>query len=347
MARIRTIKPSFFTSPDMAELPIGTRLTFIGLWTHVDDHGRCADDSRIIKGHLWPLDDAYTSKKVEADLVLLAKKGHIERYTVADRHYLRVVKWHHQRVSHPTDSTIPAPPVRANGSHALANISTGGREIVARLPESLAEPPESLAEPPETFAPEVEVEVEGEQGSGSISSSSPLKLTTGAPELVDDDDRTPVEAPEATPWRSEATVWELTAAVAIDRLARGDLERRTTERGPVGDEASWLVRARETRMARHAKALQRLDLASFVGRVDVLVATLDPPRHAGGGGPLRQSLTSTEATQQAGRSLQEQHDKRRSNPCPECHGERFVSVDGEPDLMTQCPTCLGTGVDRG
>jgi len=39
MARIRTIKPSFFTSLTIADLGLAERLTFIGLWTHVDDEG--------------------------------------------------------------------------------------------------------------------------------------------------------------------------------------------------------------------------------------------------------------------------------------------------------------------
>ena len=57
MARIRSIKPEFFTSLTIADLTVEQRLTFIGLWTHVDDEGRCVDDSRLIKAAIWPLDD--------------------------------------------------------------------------------------------------------------------------------------------------------------------------------------------------------------------------------------------------------------------------------------------------
>lgn len=110
MARIRTIKPGFFSSLSIAELPIPTRLTFIGLWTYVDDEGRGVDDARLIKAALWPLDDNYTTKKVEADLVMLATKGRIVRYEHGGRRYLAVVKssWkEHQRIDKPQDSILP------------------------------------------------------------------------------------------------------------------------------------------------------------------------------------------------------------------------------------------------
>lgn len=110
MARIRTIKPSFFTSFAMAEHPFSTRLTFVGLWTYVDDEGRGPDDPRLIKGALWPLDDAMTPRKVEGDLTRLANGGQIIRYTVEGRRYLAVTEWGlHQRINRPTASVFPPP----------------------------------------------------------------------------------------------------------------------------------------------------------------------------------------------------------------------------------------------
>lgn len=109
MARIRTIKPTFFRDHTIAELGLSARLTFIGLWTYVDDAGRGLDDPRLVKGDLWQLDDKHTVKKVDADLDELARAGRIERYTAGGRRYLRVVNWsNHQRINRPTESTIPA-----------------------------------------------------------------------------------------------------------------------------------------------------------------------------------------------------------------------------------------------
>lgn len=114
MARIRSIKPEFFTSLTVAELDIHTRLTFIGLWTHVDDEGRCVDDPRLIKAALWPLDDR-VSADVERDLKRLSESSLILRYKVGERSYICVRGWEeHQRINRPTKSKIPPPSMRTD-----------------------------------------------------------------------------------------------------------------------------------------------------------------------------------------------------------------------------------------
>lgn len=110
MARIRTIKPEFFTSLTIANLTLEARLTFVGLWTHVDDEGRCVDDARLIKAAVWPLDDR-VSADVERDLTQLTEYSLILRYKVGGRSYLAVRSWReHQRINRPTPSKLPAPP---------------------------------------------------------------------------------------------------------------------------------------------------------------------------------------------------------------------------------------------
>lgn len=109
MARIRTIKPDFFTSLTIADLTPEQRLTFIGLWTHADDEGRCVDDARLIKAALWPLDDR-TAADVESDLGALSDASLIARYSVAGRRYIVVTTWdEHQRINRPTPSKFPGP----------------------------------------------------------------------------------------------------------------------------------------------------------------------------------------------------------------------------------------------
>jgi hypothetical protein len=99
VARIRTIKPEFFTSLSNADLSIPARLTFIGLWTHADDQGRCVDDARLIKAALWPLERSV--KAIEADLDELDQGDKIQRYEVAGRRFLSVTEWlTHQRIRH-------------------------------------------------------------------------------------------------------------------------------------------------------------------------------------------------------------------------------------------------------
>jgi hypothetical protein len=109
MARIRTIKPEFFTSLTIADLTAEQRLTFIGLWTHVDDEGRCVDDPRLIKAALWPLDDR-TAADIADDLRALSEASLITRYTLKPKRYLAVTNWHeHQKINRPTESKLPAP----------------------------------------------------------------------------------------------------------------------------------------------------------------------------------------------------------------------------------------------
>ncbi len=109
MARIRSIKPGFFTSEDVSPLPFRARLTWIGLWTHCDDQGRAKDNTKLIKAAVWPL-DAVTLGEIEEDLATLADHGRIVRYEVDGKRFLAVTNWSdHQRPNKPTPSRLPAP----------------------------------------------------------------------------------------------------------------------------------------------------------------------------------------------------------------------------------------------
>lgn len=109
MARIRTIKPSFFTSLTIASLTPEQRLTFVGLWTHVDDDGRCIYDPRLIKAALWALDERL-ARDVEEDVAALQEASLIVLYEVDERRYLAIRTWaEHQRIPKPTRSILPSP----------------------------------------------------------------------------------------------------------------------------------------------------------------------------------------------------------------------------------------------
>lgn len=110
MPRIRSIKPGFFRSEDVAVLPHRARLTWVGLWTHADDAGRCKDSTRLIKGDVWPLDDDVSLEDIETDLRVLARHGRILRYEVDGVRYIQIVNWTaHQAISKPTPSRTPGP----------------------------------------------------------------------------------------------------------------------------------------------------------------------------------------------------------------------------------------------
>lgn len=111
MPRIRSIKPDFFKSEDVSTLPLRARLTWIGLWTQCDDHGRYKDSARLIKGDLWSLDDV-SLRDIEEDLSILEKGRRLVRYEVDGKQYLAIVNWHaHQAINRPGKPKHPSPPV--------------------------------------------------------------------------------------------------------------------------------------------------------------------------------------------------------------------------------------------
>jgi hypothetical protein len=111
MARIRTIKPEFWTSLTVTSLPLPVRLTFIGLWNFSDDVGRSVLEPRLIKAAIWPLDDEITAADIGGHLAALARVGLVQLYQVEDRQYIQVSSWtEHQRVEKPRPSQLPPPP---------------------------------------------------------------------------------------------------------------------------------------------------------------------------------------------------------------------------------------------
>jgi hypothetical protein len=75
MARIRTIKPEFFTSEDIVSLSPLARLLYIALWCESDREGRLLWKPRTFKLRYLPADDcdveALCSELVAAELVKL------------------------------------------------------------------------------------------------------------------------------------------------------------------------------------------------------------------------------------------------------------------------------------
>lgn len=109
--RIRSIKPEFWRSEDIADLDVFTRLLFIGLWSYVDDHGRGRDNVQLVTADLFALDPVSESfANVSRGLARLSAAGLITRYEVAGKAFLYITGWSkHQRVDHPQDSRYPSP----------------------------------------------------------------------------------------------------------------------------------------------------------------------------------------------------------------------------------------------
>ena len=182
--RIRSIKPEFWSSPDIATLSDADRLLFIGLWSYVDDRGRGRDDVALIVAALFPHDMVAnprdTVAKVRDGLARLSEANLILRYTVASRTYFLVTGWgKHQRVDKPKASRIPEPTEEENGTFPQDDAI---RDIVAKVRDDDATPRDTLA--PGT----------GEQGNRGTVKRSTTSIC--APSKTP----APTSTPYATPW---------------------------------------------------------------------------------------------------------------------------------------------------
>ena len=82
--KIRTIKPDFFRSDDIAALTPTARLLFIGLWCYADDNGVCLESIQAFAADIFlgdfTADPQGTKECIERDYQALADQGLIIRF---------------------------------------------------------------------------------------------------------------------------------------------------------------------------------------------------------------------------------------------------------------------------
>ncbi|WP_328886144.1 hypothetical protein [Streptomyces sp. NBC_00316] len=185
MARIRTVKPDLFVNERVAACSVTAVVTYIGLFTQSDDHGRHRDNPAIIAGLLWPLRAEHTPVHVEEDLQHLADTGLICRYAGCDgKRYLHITGWYeHQKIDRPSQSRLPAcvahhsdkrcGPCKGTCTEAGANLQGGLAETSSDLRRALDPSPAPLAglpgnrttAPPDPGKPQpADKETHGDQG---------------------------------------------------------------------------------------------------------------------------------------------------------------------------------------
>lgn len=109
MARIRTIKPEFFYSEQIAAVSMAARMFFIGLWTLSDRDGRLKWTPRKIKAQIFPYDD-------EVDVAGLAEElagaGLLHVYEAQDATFIWIPGFSKHQRPHPREpaSSIPECP---------------------------------------------------------------------------------------------------------------------------------------------------------------------------------------------------------------------------------------------
>lgn len=106
MARIRTIKPEFWTDEDMAEVSEAACLLAIGLLNYADDEGFFNANPKLIKAAVFPIREP--SVTIPVMLRELSNQGYLTLFSTSDSKHFGVINnfAKHQVVNKPRASKI-------------------------------------------------------------------------------------------------------------------------------------------------------------------------------------------------------------------------------------------------
>lgn len=88
MARIRYIKPEFYSDTTLSEVSIYARYFYAGLFCQMDRQGVCEADPKLLKREIFPYDDDITQAKVEQLIDELGAAGRLIRFEDGRKRYL-------------------------------------------------------------------------------------------------------------------------------------------------------------------------------------------------------------------------------------------------------------------
>lgn len=149
MARIRSVKPSFWADEKLGPLAPIDRLVFLGLISAADDAGRLPDSVRWIDGQVFPL----TSDTCADSLATLAALGVIQRgRTASGQPVIQLVNWSsHQRINRPNLTGALPPITTPTGPFTDDSVKPHGTISEASLNDhgSLSETPNTLLDTPQ------------------------------------------------------------------------------------------------------------------------------------------------------------------------------------------------------
>ena len=106
MARIRTIKPDFWTDEKIVELSFEARLFFIGSWNFADDNGNLQRSAKKLKMQIFPADAIDCEPLIQS----LMAHGLLSEYEVNGEKYLHIKGFTtHQVINRPSKTGLPVP----------------------------------------------------------------------------------------------------------------------------------------------------------------------------------------------------------------------------------------------
>lgn len=126
MARIRTIKPEFFTSEDIVSMTPLARLFYVSLWCESDREGRLEWKPNTFKLRYLPGDDCDVPALAEE----LTERGLILLYEVDGKKYAEIPTFKEHQVinNRESESHIPARVTDASGTRESGREGRKGKE---------------------------------------------------------------------------------------------------------------------------------------------------------------------------------------------------------------------------
>lgn len=108
MARIRSIKPEYWSDEQVASWPMVSRLAYIALWNEADDEGRLRANLLYLKGRMFPYD---ARLDLAAVLEPIIASGKMILYSADGQSYAWLPRFEeHQVINRPSKSRLPGPP---------------------------------------------------------------------------------------------------------------------------------------------------------------------------------------------------------------------------------------------
>jgi hypothetical protein len=107
VARIRTIKPEFWSSPANEGMSPWARLLFVAMWNWADDHGRGPANPGELAGFAFP-NDAFTAADIRRMLGEVRRGFGVDFYKVAGRPFYSIPSWQkHQKIDKRSGEKYP------------------------------------------------------------------------------------------------------------------------------------------------------------------------------------------------------------------------------------------------
>lgn len=199
MARIRSIKPEFWSSPGQEQCrdPYA-RLLFIAMWNWADDTGRGTANPRELAGFAFPWDEHLSSADIRRMLGEIRRAFGVVFYEVGGRPYYFIPSWDkHQKIDKRSGSRHPGPDAGSPWDpDPDPNSATQSEQAKQPESEGPAEPSEEPAESPSSprRMPGAGTGEQGNRGTGE-EPLPPLASLDGASEPEDVIDAEIVDTP--------------------------------------------------------------------------------------------------------------------------------------------------------